>query len=260
MDLKRTVESIVLGIRNHASEAGFEKVVIGVSGGMDSALVATLAQMALGAENVHFLLMPYEYSSPASRDQGEFLARNLGCACTTIPISLLLHAYKLSLASFGSITETLTEENLQARIRGNLLMAYANHNNTLVFATGNKSERMMGYCTLYGDTIGSIAPIGELYKTEVYEVANYINREKEIIPKGIIERAPSAELSPGQKDTDSLPPYNVLDAILASYEDNLTANIPEVVTDIKTINSVLDRIKKNKFKAAQSAPVIKWRK
>lgn len=149
-------------------------------------------------------------------------------------------------------------------------MAYANYNNTLVFATGNKSEAMVGYCTLYGDTIGSIAPIAELYKTEVYEVARYINRNNEIIPKEIIDREPTAELSPGQKDADTLPPYPVLDLILQSYEGdwhvgalrstlNLVGSSTLAVTP-EIITAVLARIKKNKFKAAQSAPALKWRK
>jgi len=256
--MKNEVHRIVLGIHAYLAKTEFERVVIGVSGGMDSALVATLAQMALGAKNVHFLLMPSDYSSPDSQRLGEELAKNLGCSFDVFSIQSLFAKYILTLDSvLMRIEGTVTAENLQARIRGNLLMAYANYYRMLVLATGNKSEAMVGYCTLYGDTVGALAPIGELYKTEVYEMARYINTTKEIIPIGIIDRVPTAELGPNQKDTDSLPPYDVLDAILDGYEANLTvAEIAEGVCDINLVMAVLDRVKNNKFKAAQSAPAL----
>ena len=263
MNIELAIRSIIDGIRIHVKGNGFEKVVIGVSGGIDSALVATLAQMALGADNVHCLLMPSTYSSPDSQRLGAQLANNLGCQCELAPISLILDKYKWVLTVvLGDIERSLTEENLQARIRGNILMAYANHNHTLVLATGNKSESMVGYCTLYGDTVGSLEPIANLYKTEVYAVAKYLNREKEIIPIEIIEREPSAELSPGQKDTDALPPYEVLDAILDGYESNLQINeLAEYASCSTTIvTDVVDRIKKNKFKTLQCPPAIIWSK
>jgi NAD+ synthase (glutamine-hydrolysing) len=263
MDAKRVEEKLVLGIRNFFSEAGFEKAVIGVSGGIDSALVAFLAQKALGNKNVHFLMMPSAYSSPDSLVFGEKLAASLNCDFDVFPIQLILDKYKwvMDQGCHDEIERTVTEENLQARIRANLLMAYANHNDALVLATGNKSEAMVGYCTLYGDTVGALAPIGELYKTEVYELAHYINRDREIIPIEIIERAPSAELSPGQKDTDALPPYPILDNILGAYEANLMlGEIVKTDVDIDTVTAVLDRIKKNKFKERYYAPTIKLEK
>jgi len=253
MDAKRVLEKIVLGIRNHCSEAGFEDVIIGASGGIDSALVATLAQKALGSGHVHLVLLPSDYSSPESTALGEQLAKHLNCNVDFVPIQGILDKYIQDLTVvLGHIKRTVTEENLQARIRGNILMAYANRFNALVLATGNKSEEMVGYCTLYGDTVGSLAPIGDLYKTEVYELAHYINREKEIIPYEIIEREPSAELSPGQKDTDVLPPYDALDKILDAYEANHSINdiSINVGCSVPIIRSVLYRIKQNKFKVA----------
>jgi NAD+ synthase (glutamine-hydrolysing) len=261
-DVKLAVKNLIEGIQKHVKENGFERVVVGVSGGIDSALVTTLAQMALGPHNVHCLIMPSPYSSAQSTDFGVKLANNLDCAHTVVPIGNILEAYKMVLA-LGTITETVTEENLQARIRGNILMAYANHMNALVLATGNKSEAMVGYCTLYGDTVGSLAPIGDIYKTEVYEIARHINREKEIIPKGIIAREPSAELSPGQKDTDVLPPYEILDVILDGYLANLKLGeiAKKAKCSIDVVASVFDRMKDNQFKAAQCAPALQfyWR-
>jgi NAD+ synthase (glutamine-hydrolysing) len=260
MDAKQVLEKIILGIKSHCSEAGFEDVLIGASGGIDSALVATLAQKALGKAHVHLILMPSGYSSPESTVLGEKLAQHLDCNFDLVPIQGILDKYNQDLTlSLGHIKRTVVEENLQARIRGNILMAYANRFGALVLATGNKSEEMVGYCTLYGDTVGSLAPIADLYKTEVYELAHYINREKEIIPYEIIEREPSAELYPGQKDTDALPPYDVLDKILKGYEAKFSvAEIAENAgSNFIRVSAILTRINKNKFKEAQAAPVLK---
>jgi NAD+ synthase (glutamine-hydrolysing) len=264
-DPENAFHKITKGIQEYIKEAGFDKVVIGISGGIDSALVAVLAQKALGNKNVHFLMMPSSYSSPDSLAFGEKLAASLDCDFDVFPIQLILDKYKwvMDKGLYDEIERTVTEENLQARIRANLLMAYANHNDALVLATGNKSEAMMGYCTLYGDTVGALAPIGELYKTQVYELAHYINREKEIIPNEIIEREPSAELSPGQKDTDSLPPYDVLDHILGLYTLSQKHKLDYIRLDgfdKETLKKVFATVEKNKFKTRYYAPTIDWRK
>lgn len=256
MDAKKVEEKLVLGIRNFFSETAIRNAVIGASGGIDSAVVAALSQKALGSEHVYLCIMPSNYSSFDSERLARKLIENLACSYHYFPIQSILNRYKDALHSFGKIDGKLTEENLQARIRANLLMACSNHYNCLVLATGNKSEAMMGYCTLYGDTVGALAPIGELYKTEVYELAHYINREKEIIPYETIERAPSAELSPGQKDTDSLPPYDVLDRILKEYV--VSMNYPEGI-DKEIVDTVVKIYNKNRFKERYYAPTIKWR-
>ena len=266
MDAKKVFEKLVQGIKNYFAEAGCKTAVLGASGGIDSAVVAVLAQQALGPERVFLAIMPSKYSSPDSARLATNLAENLQCNIHLFPIQRILNTYNDRLSPlFGKVEETLVEENLQARIRANLIMACTNRFNCLALATGNKSEAMVGYCTLFGDTVGALAPIGELYKTEVYELAHYINRDEEIIPIEIIERPPSAELSPGQKDTDTLPPYDVLDPILKALElrknsfieFELFAKANNFPVDL--VRNICHTIEKNKFKARYYAPAIKWR-
>ncbi|HOW90347.1 MAG TPA: NAD+ synthase, partial [Elusimicrobiales bacterium] len=210
-------EALVLGIRDYFRKLGFRKAVLGLSGGIDSAVVAALAARALGPENVTGVLMPSEYTARRSVNDAMTLARNLGIAARTIPIAGLYRDFLKTLGAQEKGTVTLAMQNLQARVRGTLLMALANSNNWLTLTTGNKSEIALGYCTLYGDTAGAIAPISDLLKTEVYRLAGTLNRERRVIPRSIIERPPTAELKPGQKDQDDLPPYEVLDRVIRLY-------------------------------------------
>jgi NAD+ synthetase len=208
-------EQAVFGIRDYVQKCGFKGVVIGESGGIDSAVVTALAVAALGPDKVVGITMPSQYSSMGSYADSGALCRNLGVTFKTIPIKDI---FNKTLGEFNNVfvdgTPGLAEENMQARIRGLLLMTYSNRYGYLVLSTGNKSELSVGYCTLYGDMCGGLAPISDLYKMEVYAVAKYINRNKEIIPQAIIDKEPSAELAPGQKDTDSLPAYPILDSLL----------------------------------------------
>lgn len=223
--------ALKLGLADFVHKAGAKKALIGLSGGMDSALVAAIAQAALGSENVTGILMPSPYTSQESLTDASQLAQNLGIATFTIQIEPMFSAFRQGLGSaFGKIEAVegdLTEENLQARIRGVILMAFANRTGALVLNTGNRSEALMGYSTLYGDTVGAVAVIGDLFKTEVYKLAEYVNEAagKEVIPRNIFEKAPSAELRPNQKDTDSLPPYDELDPQLAELLANPCADV-----------------------------------
>ena len=216
-DLERLWNCLVTGLKDYAADANQRSAVVGLSGGMDSSLVAALAVEAFGPDNVLGLIMPSPYSSGESEADAAALAHNLGIQTHRIPIAALMHAYERSLTDVFSGPPTgVTEENIQARIRGNILMAFSNNFGGLVLCTGNKSESAMGYCTLYGDAAGALAPIGDIYKTRTYALAEYCNQKynREIIPRSVFVKAPSAELRPGQKDSDSLPPYDVLDAIL----------------------------------------------
>ena len=217
-DTEAAYRALVLGTRDYVRKCGFSKVVIALSGGIDSALVAAIAAEALGSENVLAIGMPSPYSSQGSVDDSRALAANLGIRFETIAISDLFRQYTQALEPlFAGTQPGLAEENLQARIRGNIVMALSNKFGSLVLTTGNKSEMAVGYCTLYGDMVGALAVIGDLIKTRVYSICRWLNREREIIPHAIIDKPPSAELRPGQKDTDSLPPYEVLDPILEAY-------------------------------------------
>ena len=215
-DLHRTVEgddaatyaALVMGTRDYVRKCGFKQALIGLSGGIDSALVAAIAVDALGKENVIGVGMPSPYSSQGSIDDSRALASNLGIAYETIRIDGIFSQFTEALAPlFAGRAPDVTEENIQSRIRGTLLMALSNKLGALVLTTGNKSEMAVGYCTLYGDMVGALAVIGDLVKTRVYALSRYVNREREVIPRAILEKAPSAELRPGQLDTDSLPPY-----------------------------------------------------
>jgi NAD+ synthase (glutamine-hydrolysing) len=254
-------QALVLGTRDYVHKCGFSKVLVGLSGGVDSALVAAIAVDALGKENVTTIGMPSQYSSAGSIDDARALAANLGIRFNTIPIQDLFAQYTCALAPlFAGKEPDITEENIQSRIRGNLLMALSNKFNALVLTTGNKSEMSVGYCTLYGDMVGALAVIGDVVKTEVYQLCRYVNRERAVIPRAILEKAPSAELRPGQKDTDSLPPYEVLDPILQAYVERYEP--PEQIAaeyhfDLATVSHVVKLVERSEYKRQQAAPVLK---
>jgi NAD+ synthase (glutamine-hydrolysing) len=235
-------------------------VVIGLSGGIDSALVCALAVKALGKENVLGVSMPSQFSSTGSVNDSAALSQNLGCEFKVVPISMTYAAYMTILRKhFQNKPFDLAEENLQARIRGNILMAFSNKFGYLVLSTGNKSELAVGYCTLYGDMSGGLSVISDVPKVMVYQLAKYINRASEIIPKAIIKKAPSAELRPNQCDQDTLPPYAVLDKILYYYIEK-GESLQEIVSrrfDRKTVRWVIDTVNKSEYKRRQAAPGLK---
>ncbi len=253
-------KALVTGIRDYFRKNGLYRAVLGLSGGIDSALVATLAVDALGAENVHGLLMPSQYSTDHSVKDAEDLAHNLGMSYDIVPIRPVFDAFRESLKPvFGDRAEDVTEENMQARVRGTLVMSYANKFGALALNTTNRSEAAMGYGTLYGDSCGSLAVIGDLYKTEVYQLSEWINRDGIRIPQNTIDKAPSAELRPGQKDSDSLPDYDLLDAILNLYLDESLCE-DEIVDegyDRETVQMVIRKVKQNEWKRLQFAPQLK---
>ncbi|MGA7655145.1 MAG: NAD+ synthase [Terracidiphilus sp.] len=254
-------QALVLGTRDYVRKCGFSKAVVGLSGGIDSALVAAIAAEALGAENVLGVGMPSPYSSQGSIDDSRRLAANLGIRFELIGISRLFEEYTRTLEPlFAGRTPDITEENIQSRIRGNLLMALSNKLGALVLTTGNKSEMAVGYCTLYGDMVGALAVIGDLVKTRVYAICRWLNLERETIPAAILEKAPSAELRPGQKDTDSLPPYEVLDPILEAYVERYEA--PEEIAarhgfPVPLVQQVVRLVERSEYKRQQAAPVLK---
>ncbi|RZU43333.1 NAD+ synthase [Edaphobacter modestus] len=254
-------QALVLGTRDYVRKCGFTKVLIGLSGGIDSALVAAIAVEALGAENVVGIGMPSEYSSLGSIDDARKLAHNLGIRFELLPIHDVFAQFQKVLEPlFAGTPFGLAEENLQSRIRGSLLMAMSNKFGALVLTTGNKSEMSVGYCTLYGDMVGALAVIGDVYKTRVYQLARYANRSAEIIPRNTIEKPPSAELRPDQRDTDSLPPYEVLDPILMEYVEHfLSAEqiARQQNLDLTLVRSVLKLVEQSEYKRQQAAPVLK---
>jgi NAD+ synthase (glutamine-hydrolysing) len=264
--LEELHRAIIVGIQGYMAKSGFTKACLGLSGGIDSAIVAVLAAEALGPENVQCITMPSRFSSDGSINDSVELCRRLGMRLERLPIETPFKAYlDLLAAPFAGRPFDLAEENLQARIRGALLMAWSNKFNTLLLTTGNKSELAAGYCTLYGDMCGALAPIGDLYKTEVYELSRHLNAlakaegRAEPIPLPVIEKAPSAELRQDQKDQDSLPPYEVLDGILRLYiEDNASLDtIAAAGFDRELASKVLSMVAKAEYKRRQAAPVIK---
>jgi len=253
--------ALVLGTRDYVRKCGFSNVLVGLSGGIDSALVAAIAAEAVGRENVLTLGMPSPYSSQGSIDDSRRLAENLGVRFEILPISALFEQYNQALAPlFAGRKADITEENIQSRIRGALLMAASNKFNSLVLTTGNKSEMSTGYCTLYGDMVGALAVIGDVFKTQVYALCRHLNREREVIPAAILDKPPSAELRPDQKDTDSLPPYNVLDPILEAYVERYET--PELIAkergfDLDLVRRVVKLVERSEYKRQQAAPVLK---
>ena len=259
-DLADIHDALVLGLRDYLAKCGFHQVVIGLSGGIDSAVTAALAVEALGQENVLGVTMPGPFSSPGSIDDSIALARHLGIACHNVAIEDAFAAMNAQLRDvFTGHPPDITEENLQARLRGMTLMALSNKFNRMVISTGNKSELAVGYCTIYGDMAGGMALLSDVPKTVVYQLAGYLNRHREIIPRNTIEKPPSAELRADQKDQDTLPPYDVLDEILRLYvEEQLTA--AEITTrgfDPDTVRWVAHKVDTNEYKRQQAAPGIK---
>ena len=254
-------EALLTGTADYVRKCGFKKVLIGLSGGIDSSVVACIAVHALGAENVLGVSMPGPFSSAGSKNDAAALAKNLGIQFITLPITDVFEQYKLALApAFGERPVDVTEENIQARIRGNYLMALSNKFGSMVLSTGNKSELAVGYCTLYGDMAGGLAVISDVPKLMVYELANWINRERELIPLSTIEKPPSAELRPDQKDEDSLPPYDVLDRILKAYIEDLHS--PQEIADhygfdLKLVREIALLVDRNEYKRKQAAPGLK---
>jgi NAD+ synthase (glutamine-hydrolysing) len=257
--------ALVLGTRDYIRKCGFSKAVVGLSGGIDSALVAAIAVDALGAENVQGIGMPSEFSSTGSVTDAEQLARNLGIGFTTVPIKAIYTAFTDALEPVFSGLGAgnvfgLAEENVQPRIRGTLLMGVSNKTGALVLTTGNKSEMACGYCTLYGDMVGALAVIADVYKTEVYALARYANRDGERIPEATLSKPPSAELRPGQMDTDSLPPYEVLDPILRAYIESYTP-AEEIAAsqgvEFELVRKVIRLVELSEYKRQQAAPVLK---
>ena len=251
---------LVMGTRDYVIKCGFKKALVGLSGGIDSALVACIATQALGPENVMAVGMPSPYTAEKSKKDARQLCKNLQITFKEIPIQRLMQGYADTLAPlFAGMPPDETEENIQARIRGNILMAISNKFNALLLATGNKSELAVGYCTLYGDMAGGLAVIADIPKTACYRLARHINKNGEVIPKSIIDRPPSAELKPGQKDQDTLPPYDILDQILqAAVEDRL--GFEEIVGlghDPVVVQDVLRRIAFNEYKRVQAPPGLK---
>ncbi|MFM2082397.1 MAG: hypothetical protein RL380_1088, partial [Verrucomicrobiota bacterium] len=252
--------ALVLGLRDYLHKCGFKSAVLGLSGGIDSALVACLAVAALGKENVRGLSLPSQYSSQGSLDDAAMLARNLGIQYDTVAINPVFEQCKTQLEKvFAGRAEDVAEENLQARIRGTLLMAMSNKFGSLLLTTGNKSELAVGYCTLYGDMNGGLAVISDVPKLMVYRLSKWINREREIIPAASITKAPSAELRPNQTDQDSLPPYEILDAILEAYVVHAKSprDIIAAGFDEATVKRIVRLIDLSEYKRRQAAPGLK---
>ena len=253
--------ALVLGTRDYVRKCGFGKVIVGLSGGIDSALTATIATEAMGAENVIGVGMPGPYSSPGSIEDARTLAKNLGVRFELLPITEIYKSYRSTLKEvFAGLKEDVTEENLQSRARGSLLMALSNKLNAIVLSTGNKSEIAVGYCTLYGDMVGGLAVISDVPKTMVYRISRYVNSRRAVIPEASLEKPPSAELRPDQKDSDSLPPYEVLDVILEDYVEELhsPAEIArERGFDAELVQRVIRMVDRAEYKRQQAAPGIK---
>ena len=260
-DIAATWDALVLGTRDYVRKCGFSQVLVGLSGGIDSALVAAIAVEAVGKDRVVGVGMPTDYSSLGSIDDAKKLAQNLGVRFELLPINELFMKFQDVLHPlFAGTPFGLAEENLQPRIRGTLLMALSNKLGALVLTTGNKSEMSTGYCTLYGDMVGALAVIGDVTKTRVYALSHYANRAGELIPRETIEKPPSAELRPEQRDTDSLPPYEVLDPILEAYVERYCSAeqiAEEQGVEVALVRSVLQLIERSEYKRQQAAPVLK---
>jgi NAD+ synthase (glutamine-hydrolysing) len=253
-------DALILGLRDYLAKTRFKSAVIGLSGGIDSAIVLYLAVKAIGKKNVLAVAMPSLYSSKSSLFDAKKLCQNLSVNLKTISIQPIFKSYLNTLKKeFRGKPQDITEENIQARIRGNILMALSNKFGHIVLSTGNKSELACGYCTLYGDMSGGLAVISDVFKTNIYKLANYINRKKEIIPKNIIQKAPSAELKPNQTDQDTLPPYNILDEILKYYIEDCI-DYEEIINkgyDEKLVKKIISMVDKNEYKRRQAPPGLR---
>lgn len=260
-EIDAVYRALLLGTRDYMRKCGFKEAIIGLSGGIDSSVVATLAADALGPENVHAIAMPGPYSSPGSVSDAEELAGRLGVDFRIVPISSIYDSYLNTLeSSFKGFEADVTEENIQARVRGNILMALSNKLGAMVLSTGNKSELAVGYCTLYGDMAGGLSVIADVPKTMVYSLARFLNRETERIPLSCIEKPPSAELKADQKDQDTLPPYETLDVILKSIiEERLCAKdiAAKYKIDLALVEDVMLRLTRAEYKRQQAAPALK---
>ena len=257
-ETEELLQALSFSIHDQVIKCGMDKVVLGLSGGLDSAVVAVLAARALGGESVWAVGMPFRYTSELSKQLAEALAKNLKINHERIPIGPAFEAVKAGVLHISSHPKDLTEQNLQARLRANVLMTLSSELGAMVLSCGNKSEAAVGYCTLYGDTCGGLMPLGDVYKSDLYKLAQHINKEREIIPQGIIDRAPTAELATGQTDQDSLPPYPVLDKIIRAYwEEQLPA--ADIVQKYKiakhTVADVVARIDAADFKRRQCPPI-----
>jgi NAD+ synthetase len=253
--------ALVLGTRDYVRKCGFQRAIVGLSGGIDSALTASIAADALGPENVIGIGMPGPYSSPGSIDDARALAANLKIRFELLSIDEIYQSTSQTLSAvFAGLPEDATEENIQSRARGMLLMALSNKFGALVLSTGNKSELAVGYCTLYGDMVGGLAVISDVPKTLVYRLSAYVNSRRKVIPEATIEKPPSAELRPDQRDSDSLPPYDVLDAILEDYvEESYSAEQIAAAHhfDLELVRRVLRMVERSEYKRQQAAPGIK---
>ncbi len=253
--------ALVLGTRDYMRKCGFQKAIIGLSGGIDSALTAVIAADAVGPENVIGVGMPSEYSSHGSIEDARALATNLGLRFELLPINCVFDSYRKTLKTvFADRPEDVTEENIQSRARGTMLMALSNKFGAIVLSTGNKSELGVGYCTLYGDMVGGLAVISDVPKTLVFRLSHYVNSRRKVIPQATLEKPPSAELRPGQKDSDSLPPYEILDAVLEDYVED--AHCAEHIArergfDIEVVRRVVRMVDRAEYKRQQAAPGIK---
>ena len=260
-EIEAVYKALLMGTHDYMRKCGFKEAIVGLSGGIDSSVVATLAADALGAENVHAIAMPGPYSSPGSLRDAEELAKRLGVDFRVVPISPIYDGYLQTLKeSFKGRASDVTEENIQARIRGNILMAFSNKLGAMVLSTGNKSELAVGYCTLYGDMAGGLSVIADVPKTMVYALARFINREKERIPQACLEKPPSAELKANQTDQDTLPPYDTLDIILKSIiEERLSAReiAAKYKIELPLVEDVTRRVTRAEYKRQQAAPALK---
>ena len=259
-DEESVLKALVTGTKDYVTKCGFSKAVIGLSGGIDSALTAYIAVKALGSKNVSFIFMPSEYTSQDNYEDTEELAVNLGIKQKIIPINGMFKEFlKYISPDFDRDNPDVTEQNLQARIRGTILMGFSNKYGSILLTTGNKSECGIGYCTLYGDMNGGLAVISDVPKIMVYDIAKYINRDKEYIPTRIIEKAPSAELKDSQTDQDDLPPYEIIDPVLKGYvEDFKSADeLVENGFDRKIVEKIIKKVNLSEYKRQQAAPGLK---
>lgn len=257
---EEVLDALILGVKDYARKTGFTKALVGLSGGIDSAMVTYIAAQAFGPENLHVVMMPSIYSSGGSVKDSEGLIENLGISSEVISIQPVFEkALEVLGPSFKGMPMDITEENLQSRIRGMYLMALSNKFGYMLCTTGNKSEYATGYATLYGDMSGALAVIGDVYKTQLYDIARYINRSEEIIPNNIITKPPSAELKPDQKDEDTLPPYELLDHILRLYLEEYKEfnEILDVINDEQVVRDTLRMVDRNEFKRKQAAPMLR---